>query len=149
MLANLTPRKMRVPFFGELERELPALWERFVGPEEWLGFKHGFVPHTNIAETPEKLEVTVELPGMKPEEFKVEVHAGELWVTGEKKEEKEEKGKTFHRVERRYGEFKRVIPLPANVNPEQVVAEYKEGVLRIAVPKTEEAKGKTIPVTAV
>jgi HSP20 family protein len=148
MLANLTPRMMRVPFFAELERELPTLWERFAAPEEWRAFGHAFNPHTNIAETPEKLEVTLELPGMKPEEFKVEMHAGELWITGEKKEEKEETGKTFHRVERRYGEFKRVIPLPANVNMENVAAEYKEGVLRIAIPKTEEAKGKTIPVAA-
>jgi len=139
---------MRVPFFAELERELPTLWERFAAPEEWKAFVHAFNPHTNIAETPEKLEVTLELPGMKPEEFKVEMHAGELWITGEKKEEKEETGKTFHRVERRYGEFKRVIPLPANVNMENVAAEYKEGVLRIAIPKTEEAKGKTIPVAA-
>lgn len=148
MLANLTPRKLRVPFFGELERELPALWERFVGPEEWMGFGHGFTPRTNVVETPEKFEVSLELPGMRPEEFKVEVQAGELWISGEKKEEKEEKGKTFHRVERRFGEFKRVIPLPANVNTEKVAAEYKEGVLRIALPKTEEAKGKMVPVTA-
>jgi HSP20 family protein len=148
MLANLTPRKLRVPFFAELERELPTLWERFVGPEEWMGFGHGFTPRANVVETPEKFEVTLEMPGMKPEEFKVEVQMGELWVSGEKKEEKEEKGKTFHRVERRYGEFKRVIPLPANVNTEMVAAEYKEGVLRIALPKTEEAKGKTVPVTA-
>ena len=149
MLANLTPKKVRVPFFAELERELPMLWERFLTPEEWTGFGHAFTPRTNIAETPEALEITLELPGLKPEEFHVEMRAGELWITGEKKEEKEEKGKTYHRVERRYGEFKRVIPLPANVNPEKVAAEYKEGVLRIAIPKTEEAKGKTIPITAV
>lgn len=148
MLGNLAPWKARLPFWGEFERELPLLWERLAGPEEWKGFGPGFTPRTNIAETPEAMEVTVELPGMKPEEFKVEVRAGELWITGEKKEETEEKGKTFHRIERRYGEFKRVVPLPANVNPEQVAAEYKEGVLRIAIPKTEEAKGKTVPVTA-
>lgn len=148
MLRHLTPWKARVPFFAEVERELPVLWERFLGPEEWMGFGPGFVPRTNVVETPEAFEVTLELPGLKPEEFKVEMHGGELWVTGEKKEEKEEKGKTFHRIERRHGEFKRVIPLPENVNAEKVAAEYKEGVLRIAVPKTEQPKTKQVPVTA-
>jgi HSP20 family protein len=131
-----------------LEREMPSLFERMFGMEEWPFGGEGFAPRTNVAETPEKLEVTVELPGMKPEEFHVEVHNHELWVTGEKKEEKEEKGKTFLRVERRHGEFKRIIPLPENVNVEKVVAEYKEGILRIAIPKTEEAKTKHIEVVA-
>ncbi len=92
--------------------------------------------------------MTVELPGLKPEEFHVELRNHELWVTGEKKEEKEEKGKTFLRVERRYGEFKRVIPLPENVNAEKVAAEFREGVLKIAIPKTAETKPKEVQVVA-
>jgi HSP20 family protein len=77
---------------------------RIMGTEEgrWPVWA-GFTPTFNLAETEVGFEVTMELPGMKPEEFKVEVKNGELWVTGEKKEEKEEKGKTFHRVERTYG----------------------------------------------
>ena len=148
MLRSMVPWTNRFPALATWEWELPGLFERVFGTEEGKLFAEGFHPRTNIAETPETMEVTVELPGMKPEEFHVEVHEHELWITGEKKEEKEEKGKTFHRVERRYGEFKRVIPLPSNVNPEKVTAEYKEGVLKVAIGKTEEAKVKHVEVIA-
>jgi HSP20 family protein len=100
----------------------------------------------NVAETETAYEVTLELPGMKPEEFKVELKDRDLWITGEKKEEKEEKGKTFHRIERSYGEFRRVIPLPGEVAEEKIAAEYKEGVLHILVPKTEKAKPRRVEV---
>lgn len=148
MFRSLTPWSRRAPGLTSLEQEFPTLFERMFAMEEWP-WGEGFAPRTNVSETAEALEVTVELPGMKPEEFHVEVHNHELWVHGEKKEEKEEKGKTFLRVERRHGEFKRVIPLPENVNVEKVAAEFKEGVLRIAIPKTGETKTKQIEVTAV
>ena len=119
--------------------------ERLFAPEEgrWLT---EFTPAVNVAETETGFEVTLELPGMKAEEFKVELHNGELWVTGEKREEKEEKGKTFHRVERSYGQFRRAIPLPGAVCEEKIAAEYKEGVLKILIPKSEEAKPRHIEV---
>ncbi|MFO0870634.1 MAG: Hsp20/alpha crystallin family protein [Pirellulales bacterium] len=148
MFRSLTPWTRRLPRFTEMERELPSLFERMFGMEEWPLWGEGFAPRTNVSETPEALEVTVELPGMKPEEVHVELRNHELWVTGEKKEEKEEKGKTFLRVERRYGEFKRVIPLPENVNAEKVAAEFREGVLKIAIPKTAETKPKEVQVVA-
>jgi HSP20 family protein len=130
-----------------MEREFENLMERFFGPEEnrWLGWPTS-VPPANVAETEENVEVTVELPGMKPEEVHVEFKNGELWISGERKAETEEKGKAFHRVERSYGEFRRVIPMPAAVNEEKIEAEYREGVLRITVPKTEESKPRHIRV---
>ncbi|MEY4176880.1 MAG: hypothetical protein RLY70_454 [Planctomycetota bacterium] len=148
MFRNMMPWTERLPGLFKLEREMPGLFERMFAMEEWPFGGEGFAPRTNVAETPEKLEVTVELPGMKPEEFHVELHNRELWITGEKKEEKEEKGKTYLRVERRHGEFKRVVALPENVNLEKVVAEYKEGVLRVAIPKTEPTKAKAVEVVA-
>jgi HSP20 family protein len=69
-----------------------------------------------------------------------------LTVAGERKEEKEEKGKTFHRVERLYGNFSRSVTLPCSVNEEEVAAEYKDGVLTIKLPKAEEAKAHKIKV---
>jgi HSP20 family protein len=69
-----------------------------------------------------------------------------LWITGEKKEEKEEKGKTFHRVERRAGMFRRVLPLPAEVMHDQVDARFTDGVLKITLPKTEKVARKQIEV---
>jgi HSP20 family protein len=130
------------------ENEFTELMERLFRPEEGLNGFEKFLPMSNFAETEKAYEVTVELPGMKPEEFNVEVKNGELWITGEKKEEKEEKGKTWHRVERRHGEFRRIFALPAEVKEEEVNAEYKEGVLRITVPKAEVAKPRKIEVKA-
>jgi HSP20 family protein len=125
---------------------MEELMERVFRPEDgwWTG--PTFVPRMNVAEREGEFEVTIELPGMKPEEFNVEVKNGALWITGEKKEEHEEKGKTWHCVERRFGEFRRIFPLPAEVKPEQVQARYEGGVLTVTVPKTEEAKPRHVPV---
>jgi HSP20 family protein len=129
-----------------LHDELPAVMNRFLNPAEAWNEVEKFAPTANLAETETGYEVTLEIPGMKPEEFNVEFRHGDLWISGEKKEEKEEKGKTWHRVEHRYGEFRRGFRLPVAVNEEKVTAEYKEGVLRVAVPKIAEAKPKRVEV---
>ncbi len=145
-----------VPWMGTLPRsftrfedEMENLVNRFFGDREWFPGNGGrtFAPKVNVAETEGEYEVSVDLPGMKPEEFTVEVREGNLWISGEKKEEKEEKGKTFHRVERHYGEFRRVIPLMGAVKENEIHAEYKEGVLMITLPKAEEVKPKKIEIT--
>ncbi len=127
------------------EREMEHLMGRFFGPE--LPWREGdFTPRLNIAETEGAYEVSVDLPGLKPEDVKVEVKSGELWVTGERREEKEEKGKTFHRVERYSGQFRRIIPLPTRVVEERVVANYTDGVLKVMLPKAEESRPRQISV---
>jgi len=131
-----------------MEDELPAVVERLLNPAEAWNEMEKFAPAANLVETETAYELTLELPGMKPEEFNVEFHDGALWIMGEKKEEREEKGKTFHRVERRYGEFRRGFRLPVPVNEEKVTAEYKEGILRVAVPKVVEAKPRRVEVKA-
>lgn len=149
MLGEMIPWTRRLPRpLERVENEFAELMEKLFNPEEAFNGLEVFAPKSNFAEMEEAFEVTVELPGMKPEEFNVEVKNGELWVTGEKKEEKEEKGKTWHRVERRYGEFRRIFALPAEVKEEEVKAEYREGVLRIIVPKAEVAKPRKIEVKA-
>ena len=72
--------------------------------------------------------------------------AGNLWITGEKKEDKEEKGRTFHRIERRAGMFRRVFPLPVEVVEEKVDARFAEGVLKITLPKAEKVAPKHIEI---
>ena len=106
----------------------------------------GFTPKLDLVESEGAFEVTVDLPGMKPEEVNVELKNGQLWITGEMKEEKEEEGKTYHRIERHVGEFRRVLPLPTAVKEEEIEAKFTEGVLKITVPKSEEAKTKHIEV---
>jgi len=123
------------------------LFERFFSPmERPLMSYEGFVPRTNVVETDGEFEVTVELPGMKPDEFDLELKDKSLWISGEKKEEKEEKGKTYHRVERHHGEFRRVIPLSTAVDESQITARYEEGVLTVRVPKAAEVKPKHIEI---
>lgn len=146
MLRDLVTTRGRTPrLLGEFPRGFETLLDRFWAPmAEW---KEGAeMPPVNLVETDGAYEVTLDLPGMKPEEVKVEMRAGDLWIAGERKEEKEEKGKTFHRVERFHGTFERLVPLPGAVNEAAIEAEYRNGVLRVTLPKTTENKPKTITV---
>ena len=150
MTRSLIPWRTRVPeTFRRFEDEMERMFDRFVGGEENGGtFPVLHQPRVNIAETGTHYEVTVDLPGLKPEEVNVELKDGDLWITGERKEEKEEKGKTYHTIERRYGQFRRVVGLPTSVDPEKVDAQYKDGVLRVHVAKTDQAKPRKIEVKA-
>ena len=147
MTRMLTPWFTRAARLPEFEMDLPKWMTEVFGPEAGMMGREGkFLPEANMIETDKSLEVTVELPGMKPEDVKGEIKENGLWITGEKKEEKEEKGKTYHRVERRSGSFSRSLTLPCHVNEHKVVADYKEGVLTIHLPKVEGAKTHKIKV---
>jgi HSP20 family protein len=122
------------------------LFDDFFRTDRAAGSSRAFAPRVNVAETESGYEVSIDLPGMKPEEFEVELKDNHLWITGERKHESEEDGKTFHRIERRHGRFRRVVPLDAPIKAEAVEAEYRDGVLRINVPKTEEVRPKRIEV---
>ncbi len=133
--------------FAEIERirrEFDRLLEELVPREE--GEKI-FAPAVDVYETDQELVVKVELPGVKKENVEVSIRDNALHIRGEKKEEKEEKTETYHRVERVYGKFERVLPLPADVKVESAKAEFKDGVLEIRIPKAEGAKEKKIEIT--
>lgn len=132
--------------FDQMEREMRDLMEGFWGTDGGQLTTMNFVPSIDLVEKENEFEVTVDLPGLKPEEVTVEFKNGALWVTGERREEKEEKHKTYHHVERRYGEFRRVLPLPTVVNEEEIKAKFTDGVLRVSVPKKEPSKTKHIEV---
>ena len=146
MTRTLVPWATRFPRgLNVFRNEMDDLVGRLFGPAEGETTA-SFDPHMNLAETEAAYEITVDLPGMKPEEFNIEVKSGELWITGERKHKSEEQGKTFHRVERRYGTFRRVIALAPDADAEQVNATYKEGVLHVTIPKNEAALPKRIVV---
>jgi HSP20 family protein len=109
-------------------------------------FSFDWTPSVDIAETAEAFEIKAELPDVKKEDVKVSVEDGELRISGERKQEKEEKGKKFHRVERSYGSFMRSFTLPENVDDSKLTAEYKDGLLNVRLPKTEKAKPKAVAV---
>jgi HSP20 family protein len=136
--------------FDRLESEMSGLMRRFFGEEPGLSTLSNagslLTPLINVAETEAGYEITAELPGVKPEDLNVEYREGALVISGHKAEENEEKGKTFHRVERYAGEFRRVIALPQTVDQEHVEANYTNGVLRVSVPKAEAAKPRQINI---
>jgi HSP20 family protein len=147
MTRALTPWFTRVPRLMDFETDFPKWVAEVFGPEAGAFGRDGkFLPEANLVETDKAVEVTVELPGMKPADVKVEVKGQSLWVTGEKKEEIEEQGKLFHRVERRTGMFRRVFALPAEVVEAKVDARFAEGVLKITLPKPEKVAPKQIEI---
>ncbi len=103
-------------------------------------------PLVDITEDDKEYLVKAEIPEMKKEEIKINVHDDVLSISGERKYEKEEKGKKYHRVERAYGSFMRSFTLPEDADGSKVNAEYKEGVLKVHLPKSEKAKPKAIEV---
>jgi HSP20 family protein len=128
----------------DVGREMNRLLQQFSDSEGRNGAL--FAPSVDVAETDKGYEVTMDLPGLKPEEVHLEFRDGQLWVTGERKHESEQKDKTYHRVERSYGQFRRVIALGADVDADHVDAEYKDGVLKVHVPKAEAVLPKRIQV---
>lgn len=105
-----------------------------------------WTPRVDIAETEAEFIVKAELPEVKKEDVHVTVDNGALTLRGERKQEKEESGKKFHRVERSYGSFCRVFSLPDNVDETKVKASFKDGMLTIQLPKSAESKPKTLDV---
>ncbi len=145
-LSPVTGRFSRL--MSRMEEDMENLMGRYFGGEDGGALMSDFVPTVDLVETEGEFEVKVDLPGLKPEEVNVEVRNGDLWISGKREEEKEEKGKTYHRVERRHGEFRRMVSLPATIDEEKIEAKFEHGVLKITVPKTEEAKPKHIEVKA-
>ena len=119
-------------------------WPRLGGSEIMTG--GDWAPRVDIAETEKEFIIKAEVPEVKKEEVKISVDNGILSIRGERKQEKEEKGKKFHRVERYYGSFTRSFTLPDNVDETKIEASFKDGMLNIQIPKSEKSKPKAIDV---
>ena len=105
-----------------------------------------WTPSVDISETEQEYQIKAEIPDVKKEDVKVMLEDGVLTIQGERKHEKEEKGKKYHRIERSYGSFVRTFSLPDVIEEEKVKAEFKDGVLNLHLPKSEKAKPKAIEV---
>src|SRR2546428_1116989 len=105
-----------------------------------------WAPLVDITEDDKEYLIKAELPEVKKEDVKVAVENGVLTISGERKSEKEEKNKKFHRIERAYGSFERSFIVPDDADADKVIAEFKDGVLRVHLPKSEKAKPKQIEV---
>jgi HSP20 family protein len=107
----------------------------------------GWAPALDVQEDKDKFTVRVELPGLKREDIDVSLQEGALVISGERQAEKISEGTEVHRQERFYGKFQRALTLPEPVAADKVKADYKDGVLTVTLPKTEEAKPKKIDVS--
>jgi HSP20 family protein len=105
-----------------------------------------WAPAVDIVETENELVLKADVPGVQLKDIDIQLENGTLTVKGERKFEKEENNKGFHRMERTYGSFVRIFTVPESVDAEQVKAGYEAGVLTITLPKKEVAKPKTIKV---
>ena len=122
-----------------------ALPRFFSGEEGLLG--GNWAPSVDIYEDENSITLEADLPGLKPGDFNLSIENYRLTLSGERKFEKENKGDNWRRVERSYGRFTRSFSLPSTVNVDAVNAEFKDGVLRVTMPKKEEVKARQIQVT--
>jgi len=109
-------------------------------------FFEGWEPSVDVYEDKDKITVKAELPGMKKEDITVALDGDTLTISGERKHEEEHKDKETYRSERYFGRFQRSITLSQQVDPRKIQANYKDGVLTVTLPKSEEAKPKQIEV---
>ena len=105
-------------------------------------------PNVDIFENDNEVVIKAELPGMNAQDIDIKLENNVLTVRGERRFEKEAKEENYHRIEREYGSFSRSFSLPVAVNGEKVTAEYKDGVLKILLPKKEEINPKPIKIAA-
>lgn len=130
-----------------LRQEMDDLIARFWNGEQEKGWFAGpFAPSADLVEEANAFEVRMDLPGMEAKDIDVQVHGNTVTISGQRKEEKDERGKTFRRVERRSGSFSRTLSLPCNVNEGEVAADYTKGVLTVKLPKCDDAKVKKVSV---
>ena len=103
-------------------------------------------PLTDISENKDQYILKMDLPGVSKENLKLNFHDGELIISGERKQEKEDKDSKYHRIERTYGRYYRSFTLPQTIQADKINAEFKDGQLTITVPKSEEAKPKELEI---
>jgi HSP20 family protein len=131
---------------GSFHREVDNLIERFfngfgLGSLDSRELDTGeFLPRIDVKEDAKEIKVTAELPGMDEKDIDLTLSGDLLTIKGEKQQETEDKGKDYYRTERRYGSFRRVVPLSAEVDEGKAEADFKKGVLKIRLPKTAEAQ---------
>ncbi len=122
--------------------------ESFIRPSEGASWREGALTiPVDMYETDEDMVVSAAVPGLKPEDVDISITGNTLTLNGEFRSEEEGERGNVHFQERRYGKFQRSMSLPANTNAEEVDAVFEDGVLKITLPKAEEAKPKQIPVT--
>lgn len=136
--------------FGEIDtlrKEMNNLLEQFTSNLPDNGDGLTFIPSAEMDETEKEIHLKLEVPGMQVDDLDIEVMDDSVSIKGERKSETKTKENGKFRSEFHYGKFERVIPIPSNIAKDQVVADYKDGVLSLTIPKTEEAVKESVKVS--
>lgn len=129
-----------------LQREMNRLFEDFLPTAPRRNGGYAFVPAVELQETPEAINLKLEVPGLEAKDLDVQVTAESVVVSGERKSETQTEEKGMFRSEFQYGKFQRLIPMPARIDNQNVKAEYKDGVLTLTLPKVQDEKTKVVRV---
>ena len=131
---------------NSLQRQLNRLFDDALTNDNWSDFSNlSKVPAAELTETDDALHLKLEIPGIEAKDLDIQVMADRVAISGERKTEIKEKT----RSEFRYGKFSRVIPLPARIQNTNVTADYKDGILNLTLPKSEEEKNKVVKVNLI
>lgn len=133
---------------SSLRSEVDRLFDRFF-TEPWGGvFTNGarWMPSIDIAESEGQVIIKAEIPGVAPKDLEISLSGNTLYLRGEKQDEREEKGEQYYHVERSFGAFERALELPPGINPEEVNAEYNNGVVTITLKREQVSSRRKIPV---
>lgn len=128
---------------SDLQTDLNRVFNRSLTRNDW---EKSFNPVVEVKESANQYTVHADLPGLQKEDFSISVEKNRLTLKGERKEEKAATEKGYHYTERAYGTFSRMLDFTADIQSDQVKASYQNGVLEIVLPKSEQAKVKSIQV---
>jgi HSP20 family protein len=143
--SNLMHRHWPENTLDSLHREVDRMFSDFLGGTSLSPFAGSdgnghLVPRMDIAETDTAYEVTADLPGVEEKDVDVSISNGVLHIKGERRSEKEEKKKNYHKVERSFGSFERAVSLPEGIDEDKIEASFKQGVLKVTLPKSPKSK---------
>lgn len=147
---SLAERRTDQDSFLALQDEMNRMFDSFFS-DPWRSASRlgAFFPSMDVSENEKEVTVTAEIPGMDEKDIQVTYHKGVLAISGEKRDDRQEKASRYHRIERTYGSFRREVSLPCEVEEDKITATFKKGVITVVLPKSArpEVLGKRISVT--
>jgi len=149
-MKTLMPWRKPVTFFSPVRQDWDEMFQRFFGNAEETGTTAlaSWAPQVDVEETSDAILVKADLPGVDPKDIEINVQDRTLTLRGEKHEEREDKQKQFHRIERFAGSFFRSIPLPVEADMEKISATSNKGVVTVTIPKKASAQPRKVAVKA-
>jgi len=145
-LVRWRPRRYAPVVPYDFDRVFDRMMQNWAGPASMPELDWN--PSIDVSESDEEIVVRAEVPGVSPEDIDISVDDNNLIVSGEKKQESEEKDRNYYRVERSYGSFRRSLALPPGADVDNIKASSKDGVLSVVIPKSSDRKSRKIEVEA-